>query len=85
MYTLHFDAGGSIGHHRAGPAQLFLIVEGVGGVEGEDGTKREVQIGEAAYFSPGEMHAKGSDSGMTAIMIQLDGLEPLAPERASMA
>jgi GrpB-like predicted nucleotidyltransferase (UPF0157 family)/quercetin dioxygenase-like cupin family protein len=79
VYSLFFEAGGQIGRHPAGPAQLFVIVEGAGWVEGEDGVRRSVRAGEAACFAPGEMHAKGSESGMTAVMIQLDRLEPLAP------
>jgi quercetin dioxygenase-like cupin family protein len=82
IYTLHFDAGGKVGRHPAGPAQLFMVVAGAGWVEGENGVRRSVKIGEAAFFSPGEVHAKGSDSGMTAIMVQLDRLDPVARERS---
>jgi quercetin dioxygenase-like cupin family protein len=81
VYTLRFDAGGQIGRHPAGPAQLFIVVAGDGWVEGGNEERRIVRTGEAAFFSPGEVHAKGSDSGMTAIMIQLDRLDPIAPER----
>ena len=81
IYTLHFDAGGQIGRHPAGPAQLFIVVAGAGWVEGQDGVRSDVKTGEAAFFSPGEVHAKGSESGMTAIMVQLDRLDPAAPER----
>jgi quercetin dioxygenase-like cupin family protein len=81
VYTLHFDAGGQIGRHPAGPAQLFMVVAGAGWVEGENGARRDINLGEAAYFTPGEVHAKGSESGMTAIMVQLERLEPVAPER----
>jgi quercetin dioxygenase-like cupin family protein len=80
VYSLHFRAGGQIGRHPAGPAQLFLAVEGVGWVEGEDGERRPIRSGEAAYFAPGETHAKGSETGMIAIMIQLDRLDALAPD-----
>jgi len=81
VYNLYFEAGGQIGRHPAGPAQVFLAVEGSGWVEGEDGVRREVRTGEAAYIAPGEMHAKGSETGMTAIMIQLDRFDIAAPER----
>jgi quercetin dioxygenase-like cupin family protein len=81
VYNLYFQPGGQIGRHPAGPAQLFLVVDGTGWVEGEDGIKEEIRSGEAAYFAPGETHAKGSNAGMTAVMIQLDQLEPTAPER----
>ena len=81
VYTLYFQSGGQIGRHPAGPAQLFLVVEGSGWVEGGDGIRRAVEMGEATYFAPGESHAKGSETGMTAVMIQLDRLDPVAPAR----
>jgi quercetin dioxygenase-like cupin family protein len=81
VYSLHFEPGGQIGRHPAGPAQLFFVVEGRGWVEGEDGVRREIRAGEAASFAPGELHAKGSEPGMVAVMVQLDRLETIAAER----
>ena len=63
VYALHFDPGGSIGRHRAGFGQLFVVVSGSGWVEGDDGTRTELAPGQAAWFARGEMHAKGSESG----------------------
>jgi len=79
-YMLRFAPGGSIGRHRAGPPQLLIAVEGSGWVEGGDGRRMALRRGEAAQFDAGEMHAKGSDVGMTAIMLQQDGLETVAAE-----
>jgi quercetin dioxygenase-like cupin family protein len=76
VYCLYFDAGGSIGAHPAGFAQLFLVVEGHGWVAGEDGAQTPIRAGQGAYFAPGEIHSKGSDAGMTVIMVQADDLEP---------
>ncbi len=76
VYCLYFDAGGSIGEHPAGFAQLFLVIEGHGWVAGSDGLRAPVKAGQGAYFAPGELHSKGSDSGMTVIMVQADELEP---------
>ena len=75
---VRFDAGGSIGRHPAGFSQLFLVTEGRGWVEGEDGERRELAAGQGAWFARGEQHAKGSDHGMTAVMIQVGELEPRA-------
>ena len=75
VYTLYFEPGGRIGRHRAGPAQLLLAVAGSGWVEGGDGVRKEIRTGEAALIESGEAHAKGSDSGMTAVMIQVENLE----------
>lgn len=76
VYCLYFGPGGGIGEHPAGYAQLFLVVEGEGWVAGSDGSRVPIAAGQAAYFSPGEVHSKGSDAGMTVIMVQTDELEP---------
>jgi hypothetical protein len=36
----------------------------------------ELSAGQGAYFARGEMHSKGSDVGMKAIMIQVKELQP---------
>jgi quercetin dioxygenase-like cupin family protein len=76
VYCLYFGPGSSIGAHPAGYAQMFLIVEGEGWVADSDGTRTPIVAGQGAYFSPGEVHSKGSDAGMTVIMVQTDELEP---------
>src|SRR5262249_37893214 len=76
VYCLRFDPGGMIGEHPAGFGQLFLITEGSGWVIGQDGKRVELSAGQGAYFSRGEIHSKGSDAGMTAIMIQVKKLQP---------
>ena len=78
FYCVRFAAGGHIGPHPTGFGQLFLCVEGRGWVEGGDGVRREVSAGQGACFERGEEHAKGSDHGMTAIMIQVGEIEPRA-------
>ena len=75
VYTLYFEPGGRIERHSAGPTQLFLAVVGSGWVEGGDGVRKRIRTGEAALIESGEVHAKGSDSGMTAVMIQVETLE----------
>lgn len=83
VYVIHFEAGGSIGRHRAGFDQLFLAVSGRGWVEGGDGTRVELAAGQAVRFAWGEQHAKGSESGMTAVMVQVDALDGMEPGRDS--
>jgi quercetin dioxygenase-like cupin family protein len=76
VYCVRFEPGGKIGQHPAGFAQLFLVVAGAGWASGDDGVRVELAVGQGAYFARGEQHAKGSDVGMTAIMIQVRELEP---------
>ena len=72
VYRVEFDAGGAIGRHRAGFDQLFCVIDGSGWVEGNDGVRVPFATGDVARIRRGEVHAKGSDAGMAAIMIQLD-------------
>ena len=71
VYCLHLDAGGEIGAHEAGFAQLFLVVEGSGWVSGSDGRRQLLGKGGGVLIARGEVHAKGTASGLTAIMVQL--------------
>jgi quercetin dioxygenase-like cupin family protein len=74
-YVLHFEAGGEIGEHETSFGQLFVVVDGAGWVaSGSD--RHDVEVGDAVFLPRGVMHAKGSRSGMTAVMIQMYDLEP---------
>jgi len=87
VYCVRIEAGGSIGAHEAGFSQLFLVVGGSGWVSGPDGKQRPLGVGRGAYIPRGEIHAKGSDTGMTAIMVQLTDLAaaPIALARDAVA
>jgi len=56
-------AGGEIGAHRAGFAQLFLVVDGLGWVADVDGVRCPLQTGQGAVIARGEVHGKGSEAG----------------------
>jgi quercetin dioxygenase-like cupin family protein len=71
VYVVHLAPGGEIGPHPAGIEQLFLVVAGSAWVAGGDGVRRPVRAGQGAVIARGEMHAKGSDAGCSAVMIQL--------------
>lgn len=71
VYALHFEAGSVIGRHTAGFEQLFLVIQGKGWISGADGKRHTLQAGQLARVQKGEEHAKGSESGMEAIMIQI--------------
>lgn len=74
VYCIRFAPGGAIGPHEATFGQLFLVVAGSGWVSGGDGVTRSLGVGQGAVIGRGEVHAKGSDIGMTAIMVQLTDL-----------
>ena len=79
VYCLYFGPGGRIGEHPAGFGQLFLVVQGEGWASG-GGERVALRAGQGVYFERGELHSKGSETGMTAIMVQVAELEPRAPE-----
>jgi quercetin dioxygenase-like cupin family protein len=73
-YLLQFEAGGAIGRHESGYGQLFIVLTGRGWVAGHDGLRAEIGTGDVVLFERGEHHAKGSDTGMTAMMVQVRDL-----------
>jgi quercetin dioxygenase-like cupin family protein len=76
VYCVYVEAGGCIGRHVAGFGQLFLVIEGSGWASGADGVRVALRAGEGAYFARGERHSKGSEEGMTAIMVQVGEMVP---------
>ncbi len=72
--VLRLDPDGEIGPHETGLGQLFVPVHGSGWVRlGDD--EAQVRVGEAVYFPSGVVHAKGSHTGMMALVIQVKDLE----------
>jgi quercetin dioxygenase-like cupin family protein len=68
---LHFEPGGLIGPHPAGFAQLYAPLIGSGWIAGVDGARQLLRPGRVAVVDRGELHSKGSDEGMTAVMVQV--------------
>ena len=77
-YVLYFEPGGAIGPHEAGFGQLLFAVAGDGWVAGRDGRRLQLAEGQAAFIQRGEIHSKGSETGLTALMIQVRDLTLLA-------
>ena len=75
VYAIHIEPGGEIGPHEAGFDQLWIAVEGEGWGAGADGERQALPNGGAMVFRRGEVHSKGSDTGMKAIMIQMSTLD----------
>ena len=71
IHWLRFKPGGTIGPHPAGFAQLFIPLDGSGWAAGSDGIRQPISRGRVAVIAPGEIHSKGSEAGMSAVMIQL--------------
>ena len=74
VHVVVFDPGGSIGPHEAGFGQLFVPLNGFGWIAGADGVALSISPGWAGFIRRGEVHSKGSETGMTALMIQVSDL-----------
>jgi quercetin dioxygenase-like cupin family protein len=74
VYVQYIEPGGEIGPHEAGFGQLYLAVSGSGWLAGGDGMRFHLRKGHVAYIRRGEIHSKGSDTGLTALMIQVRDL-----------
>lgn len=83
VHVVVFAPGGSIGPHEAGFGQLFVPLVGTGWIAGGDGIAVAIGPGEAGFVGRGEVHSKGSDAGMTALMVQVRELAPVAGDRSA--
>jgi len=61
-----------VGYHQATMPQLFLVVSGRGWVRGEPTDRHPIHPGQAAYWEKGELHEAGTDTGLTAIVIEIE-------------
>lgn len=81
---MYLEAGGLVGYHEASTYQLFAVVRGEGWVWAGDAGRRPLRTSQAAFWSPGEYHEAGTDTGMVVMVIEGDALgdDPLAEPRA---
>lgn len=73
---------GSIGAHPASGQQLFAVTQGAGWAQGgAQGrlapTRQPIAEGYAALWEAGEWHAVGTESGLTALVIEGPTLTPV--------
>jgi hypothetical protein len=83
IHWLCFERGGVIGPHPAGPAQLLIPIDGTGWAAGSDAVRHPIALGQVAVIASGELHSKGSDEGMKALMIQFSTLDLASHEPAA--
>jgi mannose-6-phosphate isomerase-like protein (cupin superfamily) len=74
---MHLEKEGLIGYHQATLPQLLLIVSGEGLVRGEEERGVSVYPGDAVFWTSGEWHETTSQNGLTAIVIESEGLDPV--------
>lgn len=66
----YLEAEGVIGFHQATVPQLFLVVLGKGWVRDDSLKRIPVEAGQAAYWDKDEWHESGTETGMTAIIVE---------------
>ena len=68
--------GGRIPRHPATHPQILAVLTGSGEVSGADGVDESIKTDEAVFWQAGEEHEAKTATGMTALIIEGDGLEP---------
>ena len=71
--------GGRIARHPASVPQVMAVLEGSGEVSGQSGVGEPVVAGEAVFWEAGEEHETTTSDGMTALIIEGEGLAPFRP------
>ena len=70
MGYMYLGNDDKIPFHEALADQLFMIVSGEGWVCDEDENRISLSSGKAAFWKKGEFHAAGTDSQMSALVIE---------------
>jgi quercetin dioxygenase-like cupin family protein len=68
--VIEIAPGGVVGRHPAVVTQLFVVVRGSGWVSGSNGEREPIEPGQAVLWDEGEEHESGSDTGMTALVLE---------------
>jgi quercetin dioxygenase-like cupin family protein len=68
--------GGRIARHPAQYPQILAVLDGSGEVSGATGVDEPIEAGEAVFWQAGEVHETKTAVGLTALIIEGDGLEP---------
>ena len=68
--------GGRIARHPATVPQILAVLEGSGTISGADGETHPISVGEAVFWAAGEDHETASEQGLTALVLEADGLRP---------
>jgi len=68
----YLEPYGIVGYHQAVTSQLFLVVQGSGWVCSGEAARIPIEAYQAVFWSKGEWHEAGTDSGLTAIVLEGD-------------
>lgn len=68
--------GGRIARHPATMPQILAVLEGAGHVSSGDGAFEPIAAGQAVFWAEGEEHETVTDGGLTALVLEAEGLSP---------
>jgi quercetin dioxygenase-like cupin family protein len=71
--------GGRIARHPASCPQILAVLEGSGEVSGASGVEEPIAAGEAVFWPEGEEHETKTSDGLTALIVEGQGLAPVRP------
>jgi quercetin dioxygenase-like cupin family protein len=74
--VFRFAPGGRILRHPATYPQILAVLDGSGEVSGADGVAEPIAAGEAVFWAAGEEHETRTAAGLTALIVEGEGLEP---------
>jgi quercetin dioxygenase-like cupin family protein len=67
--------GGGLLRHPATYPQILAVLDGSGAVSGADGIEEPIAAGEAVFWHQGEEHEMKSAHGLTALIVEGQGLD----------
>ncbi len=76
VHCAYLSPQGVIGYHQTTACQLFLVVQGEGWARGEEPDRTPIKTGQAAYWEKDEWHESGTETGMTAVIIEGMNFDP---------
>ena len=68
--------GGRVARHPAQYPQILAVLDGSGEVSGATGVEEPIEAGDAVFWRAGEAHETKTEVGLTALIIEAEGLEP---------
>lgn len=77
--VFRLEPGGRIGMHPADVPQILAVIEGSARANG-----RALAPGQAVYWEQGEEHETTTEDGLTAVIIEGEGLEPFSSAAATI-
>ena len=74
--VVRLGPNGRLKRHPASVPQILAVLEGSGCVSGAEGTFEPITAGEAVFWASGEEHETQTEGGMSALILEGEGVRP---------